>query len=144
MTDIENNNNSSTRVISSHNERPNKATNTGKSKSEQFYIANSRSLKALAVFCEGLQDDDGKLFVNLSILPWSSARKASNVQLSANNLRAEVLRRFSTESSDDSLSPCPNDVSLDLCPNNEFLVPRPNKWTTSRACSWLLQHPITG
>ena len=52
MTNIENDNNSSTGVRLSHNETPNEMTNTHESKSEQFYIANSCSLKALAVLCE--------------------------------------------------------------------------------------------
>jgi hypothetical protein len=77
-------------------------------------------------------------------LPWNFARKVSDVKLSANDLRAKVLRCFNIESSDESLTPCPNNESLDPHPNNKSLAPHPNKWRTSHAHVWLSQHPITG
>ena len=59
MTNIkEDDNNSTSSMSSSHNETPNKVTNAGQTNSELFNIANGRLLKALAVLCEGLQDDD--------------------------------------------------------------------------------------
>jgi hypothetical protein len=126
MTDVNNDNISTVGLTDSRNEALREAANTGRCESELFYIANGRSLKALAILCEGLRDDDGDPLVDLSILPWSSARKSSDVKPTANELRAEILRRFNIESGENSPTP------------------RPNKWTTSRAREWLSQHPITG
>ena len=44
-----------------------------------FYISDGCSLKALVIFCEGLCTDKGNQLIDLSILPWSSARKTSDV-----------------------------------------------------------------
>ena len=55
-----------------------------------FYIAKDHSLKALAILCEGLCNDDDDLLVDLSILLWSSARKMSDVKPSANELLAKI------------------------------------------------------
>ena len=62
-------------------------------------------MKARAILCEGLCDNDSDPLVDLSILLWSSARKTSNVKPSANELRAKVLHRFNIESGDNSLTP---------------------------------------
>ena len=69
MTDIGNNNNSTSGVSNSRNETLLEAANTGRCESESFYIVNGRSLKALAILCDGLCDDDGDPLVDVSILP---------------------------------------------------------------------------
>ena len=94
MADVNNDNISTSDASNSRNETLSEAANTGRCESESFYIANGRSLKALAILCEGLCDDDGEPLVDVSILPWSSARRTSDVKPSANELRAEILRRF--------------------------------------------------
>jgi len=94
MTDVSNDNNSTSDESNSRNATLSEVANTGRCESESFYIANGRSLKALAILCEGLCDDDGDPLVDVPILSRSSARRTSDVKPSANELRAEILRRF--------------------------------------------------
>jgi hypothetical protein len=112
MTDINNDNISTVGLSDYRNEALRESANIGRCESELIYIANGRSLKALAILCEGLCDDDGDPLVDLSILPWSSARKSSDVKPSANELRTEMLCRFKIESGDNSLTPRPNKWTL--------------------------------
>jgi len=85
--------------------------------SELFYIANGRSLKALAILCEGLSDESDSPLVDDDRLPWSAAKKVTDFKPTANDLRAEVIRRAK---------------QFEITPE-----PRPNAWTRTACKEWL-------
>lgn len=83
---------------------------------EIFYVAENRSLKALAILSLGLLNNDGTPTFNHSVLPWSAALRPTVLKMNANDLRGEVTRR--------------NDAH------------RPGQWTVGKASEWLLNNPI--
>ncbi len=83
---------------------------------EIFYVAENRSLKALAILSLGLLNNDGTQTFNQSVLPWSAALRPTVLKMNANDLSGEVTRR--------------NDA------------PRPGQWTVGKATEWLLNNPI--
>ena len=93
--------------------------------SEQFYVSRGRSLKALAILCQGLLDDDGALLFDPKVMPWSAADKVSSVKPNAADLKEEVKRRA-------SMNP------------KIVIAPRPSAWTLQRLTEWLNEHPISG
>jgi len=93
--------------------------------SEQFYVSRGRSLKALAILCHGLLDDDRAPLFDPKVMPWSAADKVSSIKPNAADLKEEVKRRA-------SMNP------------KIVIAPRPSAWTLQRLTEWLNEHPISG
>ena len=93
--------------------------------SEQFYVSRGRSLKALAILCQGLLDDNSALLFDPKVMPWSAADKVSSVKPNAADLKEEVKRHA-------SMNP------------KIVIAPRPSTWTLQRLTEWLNEHPISG
>jgi hypothetical protein len=82
--------------------------------SELFYIANGRSLKALAILCEDLSDESDSPLVDGDQLPWNAAKKVTDIKPVANDLRAEFIRRAKHQF-EIMPEPCPNAWNRTAC-----------------------------
>ena len=82
--------------------------------SEQWYVAENRSLKALAFLSLGLLNDDGIPTFDPAVLPWSAALQPTTLKMTAKDLRAEVVRR-------------------NVATDNVLHAPCPGQWTVARA-----------
>ena len=60
---------------------------------EFFYACAGHSLKALAILCQGLKNENGQPLVDPSALPWSAAKRQTDIKLTAIDLQKEVNRR---------------------------------------------------
>ena len=90
---------------------------------EVMYVAEGRSLKALAILSLGMKNDDGTPTFNPSVLPWSAAVRPTALKMTAKELRKEVTRRS-------------------VAAENVLHAPRPGQWTVTRATNWLEENPI--
>ncbi len=60
---------------------------------ELRYVAENRTLKALAILSLGLKNPDGSPTFDPAVLPWSAALRPTTLKMTAKDLRSEVLRR---------------------------------------------------
>ena len=81
-------------------------------------------MKGLAILCQGLKNENGQPLVDPSALPWSAAKRQTEIKLTAIDLRKEVNRRA-------------------VASGNILSGPRPKAWTIPRATQWLEENPIT-
>jgi hypothetical protein len=95
----------------------------GSTRAELWYIAENRSLKALAILSLGLKNDDGSPIFDPAVLPWSAALRPTTLKMTTKDLRSEVLRRS-------------------VAAENILNAPGPSAWTVAKAKEWLVANPI--
>jgi len=98
-------------------------TSSRQTYAEKMYVAEGRSLKALATLSLGLKNNDGTPTFDPSVLPWSAAARPTALKMTAKDLRKEVNRR-------------------NVAAKNVLHAPRPSQWTVAKATDWLVNNPI--